>query len=272
MAFAIGELSFISGLPISLPIDKGLVGAPEVQASTGLPGELDERMARGELAAGPVSSLEYIRHRDRYVLVPDLSISSWGRFASAVVFSKGSFGRLTGKTVALPHGGATSNVLTQWFLRKTFGSEATFVEAEGSVEQLLESHDAALVIGDQALVESRKPHDYLTLDLGEAWWQLMKTPMVQTVWVVQKTLPEADQQALIGLYTRAKELGRERHADVVAEAGARLGISDSEIEAYYALLNYDLAPVHMQSLTLFTNYLQEVTRVHGTGPLMEPLS
>jgi chorismate dehydratase len=262
MAFAIGELSFISGLPISLPIDRGLISGPDVQAATGLPGELDERMAKGELAAGPISSLEYIRHRDRYVLVPDLSISSWGRFASALLFSKGSLGRLTGKTVALPRGGATSNVLTQWFLQKMFGSEATFVEAEGSLEELLKSHDAALIIGDQALLEARKPHDYLTLDLGEAWWQLMKTPMVQTVWVCQKTLGEADQQALIAMYTQAKEVGRDRHADVLAEATRRLGIPENEVEAYYALLNYDLAPVHQQSLSLFTDYLQELTQPH----------
>src|SRR6476620_4503405 len=127
MAFTIGELSFISGLPISLPIDRGLVEAPDVHTVTGLPGELDERMAAGELDAGPVSSLEYIRHHDRYMLVPDLSISSWGRFASAVVFSKGSFGRLTDKKVALPRGGATSNVLTEWFLHQMFGSDAQFV-------------------------------------------------------------------------------------------------------------------------------------------------
>jgi chorismate dehydratase len=268
MAFDIGELSFISGLPISWPIGKGLVDAPEIKVVPGLPGELDLRMAKGELAAGPVSSLEYIRRRHRYTLVPDLSISSWGRFGSAQIFSKGSLGRLTDKTVAMPKSGATSNVLAQWFLRKIYGSEALFVEAEGTLESLLETHDAALLIGDQALLEARKAHDYLTMDLGEAWWQLMKTPMVSTVWVVQQSLPEADQQALIGMYTRAKVQSADHRDEVIAEATSRLGIPQSEVEAYYALLNYDLSPVHMQSLTLFTNYLQEVTSMRGTGPLL----
>ena len=255
MALMIGELSFISGLPISLPIDRGLLPSPEIQTVSGLPGELDERMASGELAAGPISSLEYIRHRDRYELVPDLSISSWGRFVSAVLFSKGSLGRLSGKTVALPYGGATSNVLTQWFLQKMFGAEPHFEETTGSLEELMERYDAVLSIGDQAVLDARKPHDYLTLDLGEAWWQLMKTPMVSTLWVTQKSLPEADQQAIAQLFARAKELGRERHDEVLAEATRRLGIPEAEVEAYYALLNYDLAPVHMQSLSLFTDYL-----------------
>ena len=270
MAFAVGELGFISGLPVSLPIKRGWVEAPELHVVTGMPGELDARMRSGELVAGPVSSLEFIRRQYRYTLVPDLSISSWGRFASAVLFSKGSLGRLTGKTVALPPLGATSNVLAQWFLRKTFGSEPEFVEAEGSLDELLRTHDAALVIGDQALIESRKEHDYLTLDLGEGWWNLMKTPMVQTVWVCQKSLPEADQRSLIAMYTAAKAAAQARQAAVVAVATARLGIPESEVAGYYGLLNYDLAPVHMQSLSLFRDYLQDVTNMRGTGPLLEP--
>lgn len=270
MSFAVGELGFISGLPVSLPLVRGWVDAPELDVFTGMPGELDARMRSGELVAGPVSSLEFIRRQYRYTLVPDLSISSWGRFASAVLFSKGSLGRLTGKTVALPPQGATSNVLAQWFLRKTFGSEPEFVEAEGSLEELLAAQDAALVIGDQALLESRKEHDYVTLDLGEGWWQLMKTPMVQTVWVVQKSLPVEDQQQLIAMYTAAKTEGLARQEEVQAEAAARLGISASEIAGYYGLINYDLAPVHMQSLSLFRDYLQDVTNMKGTGPLLEP--
>ncbi|MNS51859.1 Chorismate dehydratase [compost metagenome] len=270
MAFAIGELSFISGLPVNLPIEKGWVQTPDIQTFQGLPGELDARMRSGELAAGPVSSLEFIRRRHRYELVPDLSISSWGRFASAVVFSKGSLGRLTGKTVALPRQGAASNVLAQWFLRKMFGSEPLFVEAEGTLEQLLEQHDAALIIGDQAVLESRKEHSYLTLDLGEGWWQLMKTPMVQTVWVVQKSLPEADQQALIAMFAGCRAESQARREEVLAEATRRLGIPSAEVEGYFQLLNYDLTPVHMQSINLFRDYLQEITTMRGTGPLLEP--
>lgn len=271
MALAIGDLGFISGLPISLPITREWVSTPgELRVVSGLPGELDVMMKAGELDAGPISSLEYIRRGYRYTLVPDLSISSWGRFASAVLFSKGSLGRLTGKTVALPRLGATSNVLAQWFLRKTFGSEPLFVEAEGTLEEQLKTHDAALIIGDQALVEARKAHDYLTLDLGEGWWQLMKTPMVQTVWVCQKTLPEAEQQALIAMFAAAKASGLSHRAEVVAEAATRVEVPASELEAYFGLLNYDLASVHMQSLNLFRDYLADVANMRGTGPLLEP--
>ncbi|MNT72630.1 Chorismate dehydratase [compost metagenome] len=98
----------------------------------------------------------------------------------------------------------------------------------------------------------------------------MKTPMVQTVWVVQKSLPVADQQKLIAMYTAAKAEGLARQAEVQEEATVRLGVSGSEIGGYYGLINYDLAPVHMQSLSLFRDYLQDVTNMRGTGPLLEP--
>ena len=110
MAFAIGELSFISGLPVSLPIEKGWVSTPDIQPFQGLPGELDARMRSGELVAGPVSSLEFIRRRHRYELVPDLSISSWGRFASAFRITLSSAAGTEGSAVRI---GGTGSAITR---------------------------------------------------------------------------------------------------------------------------------------------------------------
>ena len=258
MTLSVGELSYISGLPISLPFHAGWVESDGLSFRAGRPGELDAWMESGELAAGPISSLEYARRRDRYVLVPDLSIASWGRFGSTTLFAKGSFSRLGGQTIALPHAGATSNVLVQWLLQKMFGVEAQYEEAQGPLTEVLQTHPAALVIGDEGLIESRKNPELTQMDLGEAWWQMMKTPLVQTVWAIQASLGEAERQLLIERFTRAKEQGKVHHAEVVASATERLGIPAEEIEAYYALLNYDLAPVHQQSMRMFADFIQEV--------------
>lgn len=256
---AIGELSYISGLPLSWPFDHGLLPEASVSRRTGLPGELDAWMADGTLDAAPISTLEYIRRRDRYELVPDLSISAWGRLGSAVLFSKSGFAKLGGQTIALPPHGATSNALIQWLLHRMFTVDATYVEREGSVSDLIDDHAAVLALGDAAVQEARRDHRLLQLDLGEAWWQIMHVPMVTTVWAVQTSLPADERQTLVDLFTQAKALGLAHQTEVVAEASLRLDVPCSEIEAYFALLTYELTPVHEQSIRLFADDLAEVS-------------
>lgn len=261
MSYAIGELKFISGLPVSMPLIEGWVEGAAITHMEGLPGELDAAMAAGTIAAGPISSLEYARRKDRYKLIGELSISSWGRVGSAMLFSAVPFSQLEDQTVAVPRWGATSNVMLKWLLGKMFGVEPRFEEVDGNLAALLQAHPAALVIGDEALIESGRLGDKLSIDLGEAWWMLMKAPMVHTVWACQASLPEADQDAIESLFAQAKEQGKARRAEVVAEAARRTGLSPESIEGYYALLNYDLSPVHMQSLKLFDELVQEVAPV-----------
>ena len=256
---AIGELTYISGLPINWPFDHGLLDADGRRRAAGLPGELDDMMARGEIDGGPISTLEYIRRRDRYTLVPDLSISAWGRLGSSTLFSRTAFAKLGGETIVMPPHGGTANALIQWLLHRMFSVQAQYVEAEGSLEDLLDRYPAALVIGDRAVQEARRGEQFLQLDLGEAWWQIMHTPVVTTVWAVQRSLPEADQQVLIDLFTRAKAIGLQHLADTAAEASTRLDVPVAEVEAYYALLNYDLTPVHAESIRLLAEDLAEVS-------------
>lgn len=258
MALEIGELSYISGLPISWAVDRGMVSGIDLKTVTGLPGELDALMESGRLAAGPISSLEYVRHRDQYDLIPDLGISSWGRVGSSILFSRVPFSRLTGESIALPRFGATSNVLVQWLLFKMFGVEAKYEERDGDLDAIMKDFPAVLLIGDQAVVEARRSADLLQLDTGEAWWQIMKTPMVHSVWACQASLPQDQKDAFAAFFAQAKAIGKDHHGEVITEAAQRLQMPEDVIEAYYALLNFDLSAVHMQSLNLFADFIPEV--------------
>jgi chorismate dehydratase len=256
MALKIGQLTYSSGLAVSYAFTHGLIDEP-VECVTAHQDELDVLMAAGKLVAGPVSSLEYIRHGDRYSLVKDLSIGSWGRIGSSILFSREPFAKLNGQTVALPPHGATSNALTRWLLDKLFGVQAHYVQTEGSLKELLERYPAALLIGDQAVVESRHLADVLTLDMGECWWQAMHTPFVHTVWVTQADQPRPERDRLAAMFQRAKAIGKSHHAEILKEASLMLGLPSDEVEAYFALLNYDLTPAHMQGLGLFADYIEE---------------
>ncbi|MEB3329807.1 MAG: menaquinone biosynthesis protein [Candidatus Sericytochromatia bacterium] len=253
--FRVGELTYISGWPVQWPL-RGLAVEPDAwSVSVGRPGELDAWMEAGDLDAGPVSSLAYMRHRDRWALVPDLSISAWGRLGSATLFSHVPFQGLTGATVAVPHHGGTSTELVRWLLDRVFGVDAALVEHDGTLEALLRTHTAALLIGDPALQAAARdvvPH---RLDLGQAWWQLTQTPFVTTVWACRKDLPPAAQAVLTQGFLTSREGARAAMAEVVAAAARKLELPAPSIEAYYALLNFELTPVHHQALNLLAEQL-----------------
>lgn len=249
MAFRLGHLAFISGLPIKMAFEAGWVEAPAGATwRVGRPGELDAWMAAGELDAAPISSLEFHRHPGKYLPLADLAISSWGRLGSALFYAKLPFARLGGQSIALPRHGATSNALIVWLLAKTFGAEVHPVEADAPLEALLDSHPAALVIGDEAILASRQERPGQVLDLGESWWRLMHTPLVHTVWAMRSELPEAEQAALQAAFAQAKAQAAARMSEVAAEAGRLLGLPAPEAEAYFALLTYDFAPMHRAAL------------------------
>jgi chorismate dehydratase len=247
-SIAVGELSFISGWPVHRPLCSGLPGAERLVITMGRPGELDAAMARGELAAAPISSLEYFQRADRYELVPDLSISAWGRLGSATLFSQTPFAQLGGVDVAVPAYGATSNALVDWLLKQMFRVQAEFVEHDAPVGELLAAHPAALVIGDAAIQANRLDVGAHRLDLGQAWWQITHTPLVSTVWAMDAQQPEEVRAFLRDLFSRAKAAGQEKLGASVAEAAAKLDVPAAEIEGYFSLLNFDFSPVHQEGL------------------------
>ena len=62
---------------------------------------LRDKLVSGELDAVPIPAIEYARHAEDLVLVPDISISSDGEVQSILLMSKEPAENLTGKTVAL---------------------------------------------------------------------------------------------------------------------------------------------------------------------------
>jgi chorismate dehydratase len=254
----IGELPFISGLPIGYPIRESLAAPRGFSIRTGRPGELDQWMRDGELAAGPLSVVEYLTHRERYTVASALSISSWGRLGSATLFSTKPFARLCDTTIAIPPHGATANVLIRWMLQRLFGVDAYYVETPGNLDTLLTSYPAVLLIGDEGFLANRHAPDNLyQLDLGEAWWQMMHTPFVHTVWACQRSLHLEQQDNLLQMFAEAKSLMPAYRAPIINHAASILKVDASAIEAYFSLLNYDFGAAHQASLDLMAQALAD---------------
>ena len=65
----VGKVNFINTLPIFYPLETGVV-RHEFQIVDGTPVDLNGLLAIGELDLGLVSSVEYARRFEKYLLLP----------------------------------------------------------------------------------------------------------------------------------------------------------------------------------------------------------
>ncbi len=73
----VGRIPYINCYPVYGAVDRGIVplGAELVD---GVPTALNQQMAAGQLDVSVISAVEYARDATRYLLLPDLAISSDG--------------------------------------------------------------------------------------------------------------------------------------------------------------------------------------------------
>jgi chorismate dehydratase len=218
----LGHIQFLNCLPLyyglvksDALLDVDLVKAP--------PRRLAEMLVAGELDAAPIPAIEYARHADDLVLIPDISISSDGEVQSILLLSKLPAETLGGRLVALTDTSRTSQVLARILLAKHWEADAEYVEMPSDLASMMRDADAALLIGDDALRAFYTPTDLLKYDLGTEWKAYTGLPMVYAVWAVRRDYAERNAESVTRLDWALNESMRysAEHADAVAEYAAR---------------------------------------------------
>jgi chorismate dehydratase len=218
----LGHIQFLNCLPLyyglvksDALLDVDLVKAP--------PRQLAEMLVAGELDAAPIPAIEYARHADDLVLIPDISISSDGEVQSILLLSKQPAESLGGRLVALTDTSRTSQVLARILLAKHWEAAAEYAEMPSDLASMMRDADAALLIGDDALRAFYTPTDLLKYDLGTEWKAYTGLPMVYAVWAVRREYAERNADSVKRLDWALNESMRysAEHADAVAEYAAR---------------------------------------------------
>ncbi|HEY3317870.1 MAG TPA: menaquinone biosynthesis protein [Coriobacteriia bacterium] len=218
----LGHIQFLNCLPLYY----GLVKSDallDVELLKAPPRRLAEMLVAGELDAAPIPAIEYARHADDLVLLPDISISSDGEVQSILLVSKVPAEDLGGKTVALTDSSRTSQVLAKILLAKHWGVVPRYAEMPSDLASMMREADAALLIGDDALRAYHQPMAELKFDLGSVWKEHTGLPMVYAVWAVRREYAEANPAEVQRLDWALNESMRysAEHAEAVAEYAAR---------------------------------------------------
>lgn len=272
----VGRIPYVNCYPVYGAIDRRAV-ALDAEIVTGVPTRLNTAMAAGELDVSVVSTVEYARTPERYLLLPDLAISCDGPVQSVVLCSTVPAAELTGRTVIVSRSSMTSVALLELLFSSVWKAHPRFVSGDAEVSDLhslaREPHDARLVIGDAALLLTAGegaadahlvpyPHVY---DLGQEWKRWTGLPFVFAVWVAQRTVPVARSLAVHAGLIAARDWGLEHLDELAGEASRTTGVAESRCRSYLSGLDYGLSYPHLAGLTEFFRRLVEVGRVpNGT--------
>ncbi|XID94267.1 menaquinone biosynthetic enzyme MqnA/MqnD family protein [Paenibacillaceae bacterium WGS1546] len=267
----LGRISYTNAWPVFHHFDpSALPFATEVHSD--LPATLNRKLSTGEIDLAAVSSYAYGVSSDAYYLLPNLSVSSFGRVQSILLFLKSPLERVLYGKIALTTASATSVNLLKIIMEKFYGGKPTYEDAEPSLDHMLRSADAALLIGDHAIKASWSNHGYRVLDLGEVWNLWTGHWMTYALWAVHKETAHRRPEAIRAIYEGLTASKNESYADmtsVLNKAVRQIGGTEDYWHQYFRRLCHDFGPEQQAGLRLYFQYAEELGLIQGGVDLLE---
>lgn len=256
----LGQVEYINCIPVYHALEEGLL-VSDIELVKGPPSHLNKMFLKGELDITPISSIEYARHADQCIILPNLSISADGRVESILLFSHLQPTELEGKTIAVTTSSATSVVLLRILFEHFYHVDVELISAAPDLNTMLSTANGALLIGDdamqahqQVLSDHRK---LIVTDLGEAWKEFTGQKMVYAVWVAHtalaRTAPHVIEQ-MAGLLYEAKQTGWSQRKALIDKARQRSGLPFEVVHKYLDTIHHELGEEEQKALLTYFDY------------------
>lgn len=254
----ISAISFLNTAPLMWDFEHGESAARlsrYFQVDYTVPSRCAEELKNGLADIGIIPAAAYA-NIPGLVIIPDIAIASKNAVRSILLVSKVPVEKI--RSVATDDSSRTSAALVEIFLRKFVGVTPGFQRQKAVLDEMLQWHDAAMLIGDPALQANRE--GYYVYDLAEQWRSWTGRPFVFAFWAVRKASlarlgPETD---LTGIFQQSRENGL-KHLDEIAEAWApRLKLPASSLREYLTEnIDYSLDRENLEGLQLFYRHAAE---------------
>ena len=122
--------------------------AQQFEISYTIPSHCAEQLKEGSADIGIIPVAAYTTIPD-LVIVPDVAIAAKNKVRSILLVSKVAIDKI--RSVATDDSSRTSAALVEIYLRKFVGAGSWLYRQKPSLKEMLQWHDAALLIGDPAL-------------------------------------------------------------------------------------------------------------------------
>ena len=248
----VGRIEFVNCFPLYHHFERELA-ARGMSASIveGHPAALNEMLVDGAIDVALPSSIAFARDADQLVLLPKVSISSFGAVDSIQLFARTPLAHI--RRVALTEKSATSICLLKVLCRE-WGIEPEFAARRGPLSEVLEDFDALLLIGDEALhllrVEAY-PHHF---DLGAEWKSVTGLPMVYAVCAARREFVAARPAAATAVgaaLLASRDACAAEPAATAAAAAQVYDFSQRYLMEYFDKLKFGFTPEYRAGLEEF---------------------
>ena len=263
----ISAISYLNTAPLMWDFEHGKAGA-DFDVSYTVPSACAVDLQTGAADIGIIPAAAYTTVPG-LVILPGVAIASRRAVRSILLVSKVPLEKI--QSVALDTSSLTSVALVKVLFAKWLGGgDSKFVSMAPNLEQMLQQHDAGLIIGDPALLVDRS--QYFTYDLAEEWLRLTGKPFVFAFWAVRqealKDIASGLDLATVFQESRDHGLAADNLRKIAQEWAPRLGLSKSAVRVYLTEnIHYYLDAPCIEGLQLFYRYAQEC-KVLPTAPTL----
>ncbi|MCW2495970.1 menaquinone biosynthesis protein [Jatrophihabitans sp.] len=251
----VGHIQFLNCLPIYW----GLVRSGsllDVELTKDTPDHLNDMLVAGQLDLGPISLVEYLRHSDELLLLPDVAVGSDGPVLSVNMVSQVPLDQLDGRRVALGSTSRTSVQLARMWLADVHGVQPEYFVCPPDLTAMMLEADAAVLIGDTALRATYEaPTRGLDVyDLGAVWKEWTGLPMVFAPWAVRRDYADANPGLVKDVHSMFVQSRDDAlaHVDEIAAQAARWEVFDAEtLAVYFRTLDFSLGQRQVDGIVEF---------------------
>jgi chorismate dehydratase len=253
-----------------------------------VPSQCAEALRRGDADVAIIPSIEYQR-MDGIVALPGMAIAAKREVRSLLVVSKRPIDMA--KKIALDTSSRSTAALVRILAQEHWGIQPQFVDGSPDVGEMLQTADAAMVIGDPALRISLKmealagkapgggdccegdPEDMpvpgfetiFVYDVTHQWREMTGKPAVLAFWACTEVIADS---SVAADFAASKKYGVERIREISEAASIKLDMPPGALERYLTdNIHFDLDEENLAGLQLY----YEKAAAHGLIPRAKPL-
>lgn len=205
-----------------------------------MPAECAARLAAGKADLGPVPIAALAANPTLRVL-PGCTIASKDHVRSLLLVRRAAQPIKAIRSVAADTASRTTVTYARILFHKWGNPSVPFVPMPADLDRMLEHSDAAIIIGDPALLAleersnrfERTGEDLVYHDLAHEWRTLTGLPFVSAVWAASPDCPLNER--IVEDLLQSRDHGLQNLDQLVAEWTGRLPISEETIRSYLSV-------------------------------------
>src|SRR3990172_9603821 len=248
----LGSVPFLNVKPLVFPLEERLV-QHDFEISYTSPSNLSTLLFDKNVDLGFMPFAELIK-RGNYRIVPNISISSYGKVDSVILLTRSEIKEL--KTVAVDVRSQSSTALLRIILEVFNKLSPIYIRREAD-EKFLNGVDGGMLIGNIGLKLRYFPPDgYMVFDLGEIWTNETGLPFVYAVYAVNKGIKLG--RNLQALET-AKSIGLKIVKKITKIESEKIGLGEEICLRYLTeRIRYDLGEKEISGVLNYAKLLSDL--------------